>query len=264
MPPSALNAISGFSVNADWVSEYNKFEFVIGKALSKMQTSTLVRVVACTNSGGVSPVGFVDVVPMVHQVDAQGVPTVHTTIFNVPYMRMQGGANAIIIDPQVGDIGIACFASRDLSKVKNTKQPNPPGSLRGYSFSDALYVGGMLNGTPTQFVRFSASGIEITSPTAVTINAPTATVNAPTVNVNATDVTVTATQTTINAPQNNIVGNTNITGNLGVTGFINGNGVSMSAGTITADVDVIGNGVSLKNHVHGGVQSGGSNTTPPT
>lgn len=33
--------------------------------------------------------------------------------------------------------------------------------------------------------------------------------------------------------------------------------------TLTANTDVIGGGKSLKNHVHGGVQSGGSNTGPP-
>lgn len=35
------------------------------------------------------------------------------------------------------------------------------------------------------------------------------------------------------------------------------------AGTLTADVDVIGGGKSLKNHTHGGVAFGGSNTSGP-
>jgi len=34
-------------------------------------------------------------------------------------------------------------------------------------------------------------------------------------------------------------------------------------GTLTASVDVIANGISLHNHVHGGVQAGGSNTGAP-
>jgi len=46
-------------------------------------------------------------------------------------------------------------------------------------------------------------------------------------------------------------GATNITGNLNVTG------------TITASVDVVGGGKSLKNHTHGGVQTGGGNTGAP-
>lgn len=35
------------------------------------------------------------------------------------------------------------------------------------------------------------------------------------------------------------------------------------AGTLTAAVDVVGGGVSLKTHVHGGVDVGSSNTEPP-
>jgi phage baseplate assembly protein gpV len=34
-------------------------------------------------------------------------------------------------------------------------------------------------------------------------------------------------------------------------------------GTATATGDVVGNGISLDDHVHGGVQSGGSETTGP-
>ena len=34
-------------------------------------------------------------------------------------------------------------------------------------------------------------------------------------------------------------------------------------GTITASGDIVGGGISLDNHVHGGVQSGGSTTSKP-
>lgn len=43
---------------------------------------------------------------------------------------------------------------------------------------------------------------------------------------------------------------------------VNQDGVQVN-GTITATQDVLGGGVSLKNHVHGGVQSGGSSTQKP-
>ena len=45
-----------------------------------MQTATLVRVESCTNAGGVSPVGFVDVTPLVNQLTARDSPTPHVTI----------------------------------------------------------------------------------------------------------------------------------------------------------------------------------------
>ena len=82
---------------------------------------TLVQVVAVTNDGGVEPVGFVDVHPMVAQVDGKGQPTPHGVIYGLPYIRVQGGSNAVILDPQVGDIGLAVFCAQDISKVKATK-----------------------------------------------------------------------------------------------------------------------------------------------
>lgn len=163
--------------------EYNQLAFIIGQHLSRMETVTLVRVDACTNNGGLSPVGFVDVTPLVNQIDGQANPTPHVTIHNVPYLRMQGGANAVILDPEVGDIGIAAFASRDISKVKATKAQANPGSFRQYDFSDALYMGGVLNGAPTQYVQFNAVGIKILSTGALTLEAES-------VELTATDVAI--------------------------------------------------------------------------
>ena len=165
MSQSSDNIPNGFFSPQTNTGQWNVTNFQIQQSLAKMQTSIPVLVVACTNDGGVSQVGFVDVVPMVNQVDAAGNPIRHTTIFNVPYSRIQGGQNAIIIDPAIGDIGIALFASRDISKIKNTRQSGNPGSARQFSFSDAMYVGGMLNGAPTQYIQFSSDGIVINSPT---------------------------------------------------------------------------------------------------
>ncbi len=152
---------------------YNQIRFAIQQALAKMQTATLVQIVSCTNEGGVSPVGFVNVLPLVNQLDSEGNPVPHVTIYNLPYLRIQGGANAIILDPQAGDIGVAVFASRDISKVKATKAQANPGSARQYDFSDGLYLGGMLNEVPTQYIQFTAEGISIVSPGTITIQAPT-------------------------------------------------------------------------------------------
>ena len=156
--------------------EHNQTAFAIQQAINKLQTCTLVEIMAVHNDGEVSAVGLVDIRPMVAQVDASGKGWPHGTIYNVPYFRLQGGSNAIILDPQVGDIGMACFASRDISQIKTTKKRGMPGSGRVYDPSDALYLGGFLNGVPTQYVRFSASGIVIHSPSVITIEAPTVTI----------------------------------------------------------------------------------------
>ena len=145
--------------------EFNNMAFMVQQALGKMQTATLVRIESCTNSGGMSPVGYVDVTPLVNQLDGQGNPTPHVTIYNVPYFRLQGGANGIIIDPQKGDIGVAVFASRDISQVKATRKQGNPGSHRQYSFADGMYLGGMLNGAPTRYIRFDSDGNVTTAST---------------------------------------------------------------------------------------------------
>lgn len=145
----------------DTASPYNAMMFVIQQALGRVRTAVLVQVVAVTNSGDVSPVGFVDAHPLVSQVDGLGNSTPHGTIFNLAYFRLQGGTNAIILDPQAGDIGIAVVADRDISAVKNTKAEANPGSNRRFSLADGIYVGGCLNGTPAQYVQFTGTGITV-------------------------------------------------------------------------------------------------------
>lgn len=156
----SLGALTPWSTEGDYNVQY----FAIQQALSKLQTATLVRVESCTNDGGVSPFGLVDVTPLVAQVDGTGALTPHVTLYGIPYFRLQGGTSGIIMDPKAGDIGIAVFASRDISSVKSTQGPSGPGSGRQYDFADGMYLGGLLNGTPTQYLRFSDTGIEIVTP----------------------------------------------------------------------------------------------------
>ena len=95
---------------------------------------------------------------LVNQQNAAGIGIAEGQLVNLPYMRIQGGANAVIIDPQPGDIGIAVFASRDISTVIATKKQANPATFRMYDFSDGLYLGGVLNGVPSQYVQFASGG----------------------------------------------------------------------------------------------------------
>lgn len=152
--------------------EVTRLQFVVGQMIAEMQTVALVEVVGVSNDGGVSPVGTVDVRPLVHQMAGNRTAVPHGIIYKIPYMRLQGGANAIILDPQVGDIGMCGFCSRDSSTVVATRKAALPASLRKYNWSDGLYIGGFLNGTPTQYIRFYDDGIDIVSPTKVRIISP--------------------------------------------------------------------------------------------
>lgn len=214
-------------------SDFNANTFLVWSILSRVRTMQVCKVLSVTNNGGISPVGFVTLQPLVNQLDGYGNAMPHGEIFNVPYFRLQGGANAIILDPQVDDIGWAGFADRDISSVKATKAQANPGSKRMFSMADAVYFGGILNGTPSQYIAFSASGIAVTSPTAITLTAPTVEVDAPTIILNGA----------LQQGQGSNAGNATM------------------GGTLTVATDVIGGGKSLKNHTHPDPQGG--NTGPP-
>lgn len=176
---------TGQAQAGEGAGEYGALMFVIGQALARLSTATLVRVVSVTNNGGLSPVGFVDVQPLVNQLDGAGNAVPHAVLHQLPYFRLQGGTDAVILDPKVGDIGMAAFGSRDLSAVKASKQQANPGSWRTHDMADGLYFGGLLNGTPVQYVQFTADGINVVSPSKVTVQAPIAVVNCDTSEVNA-------------------------------------------------------------------------------
>jgi len=154
------------------VTEFNALSFLIRQILGELNVAALVRVESVTNSDGVAAVGFVDVQPLVSQQDGFGNAVPHGVLYNIPYARIQGGANAVILDPVVGDIGFAVFADKDISVVKNTKKQASPGSARRFSMSDGIYLGGVLNGTPTNYVQFSGNDINITATGNVNISSP--------------------------------------------------------------------------------------------
>lgn len=239
--------------------EFNNIGFMVQQAIGKLQTATLVKIEKCTNPGDLSPVGFVDVTPLVNQLDGAGNPTPHVTIFNVPYFRLQGGKNAIIIDPEKGDIGVAVFASRDITKVKATKAAANPGSFRQYSFADGLYLGGMLNAVPEQYVQFSTAGIRMHSPTKIKLDAPDILLEAQTVEINA------SASATVTTPTFTVNGNTVINGNTTMAGGVaqTGGGSASFSGSMAVVGDVTAQGTSVHTHTHGGVQPGPGNTGAP-
>lgn len=204
-------AYTGLAGLKDANDEWNRLQFAIRSVVNQMATTQLVQVKAVREDAD----GFaVDVQPMVAQVDGAGNAVPHGTIHGMPVWRVQGGASAVIVKPVAGDIGIAVFASSDISGVKRSKSPTTPGSWRRFDWSDGMYLGGILNAAPSQFIRMDEDGITITSSGLVTVNAPDGVVvnGDATVNGNATvDGDVSAS------------GNLNVTGNGTFGGNISGN-----------------------------------------
>jgi hypothetical protein len=222
----------GYYSPTDAASEFNQMAFIVKQMLGAMRTATLVKVKAVTNAGNISPVGFVDVLPLVKMIDGIGQSSSHETIHNLPYLRIQGGANAVIMDPEVDDLGLAVFADRDISAVKVNKDESVPGSWRRYDMADGIYLGGVLNGAPTQYVRFFSGGITIHD-------------------ANGNNILMSSSSLDINYKNNSarilMTGGTiQMIGNITITGSVAANGVNIGS-----------------NHSHSGVTTGSSNTGPP-
>ena len=184
----------------DMATQENVMMALMRQFLGRKCFSGLVTVESVESGDELSPVGMVTVSPMVHQIQANGSIIPHNKIYNLPYCRLQGGENAIVIDPAVGDIGMAIYTDRDISIVKETRKSGPPGTRLRNHFSSGLYVGGFLNGAPQQYIHFKSTSVVIRSLAKVTID----------------------------APEVEIAGNLSVSGDIRSTGEVQGKGINLS------------------------------------
>lgn len=232
--------------------------YVVQQLLSRIETSLPVRVVSVTTDGAVGLSGFVDAVPVVQMLDGDNNTVDHATIFRLPYCRVQGGENAIIIDPEVGDLGVAVFASRDIANVKVARGDAPPGSYRQFDMADGMYLCGLLNKAPTQYVRFHSGGIEIHSPTEVKVTAPSIKAEADALTATVTGAaTLTAATATITASgAASVVGTTvAVTGGAVTIGAAGGESKPLVNGDLIAWIN---------SHVHTSASAGNPTSAPTT
>lgn len=246
MPSNDQNGYYGYKQPEDSSGEYNALLFTIRQALANCSHVALVKVTSVTSAGELAPAGRLDALPLVNQLDGQGNAMPHEPINNLVYLRMQGGANAVIMDPEVGDIGLAVFADRDISAVVETGVQANPGSARQFSMSDGIYLGGVLNAVPEQFVRFSPDGIEIVSPTAIRLAAPDVRIECERLVVKASN------SVTITTPQFSVLGAASVSGLTSLNGGFaalprSGGGASTISGNITQTGDFTNTGNLVNN-----------------
>lgn len=205
----------------DFANEFAVTCFIVRQMIGRLDTMKLVQVQKVTGGGGaIAAAGTVDVLPLVNQIDGNNNATPHGTVYGLPWWRLQGGTGAVICDPAVGDIGYVSVSDRDISSVKTNKARSNPGSRRKYDIADGVYVGGLLNSAPTQYIAFADAGISVvdaagnmivTSSGGVTITPITgqpATVQGPLIVTGNASV----------GANLGVTGNTAVGGNLGVTG----------------------------------------------
>lgn len=227
---------------------FTTWSFAFRAAMASVRTTIPVQVTAI-HGGGLAPVGRVDVQPLVQQTDSAGNVTALPVLYGLPYLRWQGGASAVILDPAVDDIGLACFADRDVSTVIASLKQSAPGSNRRFSLADGFYMGATLNAEPTQYLQFDpGSGITLNSPKTITEEIGT--------DGNAARVVMNASGIVLSFDGNSITINSS---GIAISGPVTGNNTATFAkeGTFNG-------GHTVSAHTHPGVQSGSSNTAPPT
>jgi hypothetical protein len=224
-------------------------EFIIRAILrGDLHTAELVEVLAVQPVS--DRVGFVTVQPLVLQSDTNNIVIAQTPAYNVPYLRLQGGVSAVILDPVVGDRGVALYAQNDITNVKTTLTEGQAATDRVFSTADGLYLGGFLNAAPTQWVKFlgAGAGIDIHSPGSIALTA-------------GTTLTLTAGTTMQFTAPGGLTINANVTHNGTWNGTATGAGSVNFAAPVNAP-DVVTSKGSVNAHDHGNVQNGPNRTNP--
>lgn len=144
-------------------SDHNMVAFLASQVQGHIRTMQPVKIMA-VHGGGLNPTSklTVDCLPLAKQIDGAGGAMSHGTVYGCAVNRAQGGTNAIINDPVVGDIGCLVCADRDITAVKSQSAESNPGSYRRHSLSDGVYHGTFGNTkTPDQYVMFTKDTVVI-------------------------------------------------------------------------------------------------------
>lgn len=221
--------ISPFAVNpADTLTQEGQTQILINRIMKELKVCLPGIVQAFDGKTA-------DIQPAVSLVAENGETLNPPLLKNVPVKFAGGGGFALYFPLQKGDTGWLIFADADISIFKSSRQVSPPNTYRRHDLADAVFI-------PDTMQTAQISEEDAQRTVLQTLDG----------------------QIKISLGQKNIKvkGNLNITGSLSVSGNINAQGSVTSGDTVTAQADVIGGGISLKNHVHGGVMSGSGTTGP--
>ncbi len=132
--------------------------------------------------------------------------------------------------------------------MKSTKAQANPGSLRKYNVSDGVYVGGLLNETPEQYVLFTADTIKVGDKTGNVVE------------MKSTGIEL--------APSGalpvKVIGNLIVTGNFQLGGNVLSQVGGVYGGNFVTSGLITANGVGLSTHHHTQAADSHGDTEQPT
>ena len=142
----------------DVSSEQNRLHYVISKMLSQANFIELVVIISVDSNAET-----VTIKPLSKSVDGSGTSREAEEVYDIPYFRLQMGTSAVIMDPSVGDIGLMLVCDENIHNIKESKVASVPANGHRHSRADGIYLGGigLLNATPTEYIKFTGSGIKI-------------------------------------------------------------------------------------------------------
>lgn len=234
-----------FSTNTD--DEAAALRELFRRVLYGVHTSTPGVVTAVGTFKGVKVVSVQPVIQQIDTLDDQATLKAIDPIPNVPLAipYSQTLKLAMTIPVQVGDEGLIHFAERSLDnwlERGGIQPPAEPVQPRAHDLADAVFVPG-IQPVPYAIANWSEDAIEIRNEDATTA-----------LSVSEDTVAMRSGGAVVSLPGD---------GKIYLTGEVIHTGDLTSSGKVTGVSGVeTGAGISLDNHTHGGVQSGGSNTGP--
>lgn len=184
-------------------NQANALHFLVNALIHQtVNVAIPVRVDSVTLGDG-NTAGWVSATPLITDRDLHGNMIKNVSIPKLPFFRYRAGTAAVILNPRVGDVGLAVFCHKDISPIKpGVTQPQNAGSYRTFDYSDGVYIGGLFGeATPKTTIVVDPDG-EL-----VEVNCKTMVVNAPTITLN---------------------GMVNVTKDVTATGEVTGKGINLS------------------------------------
>lgn len=134
----------------------NALDYIIDQKLLKLNTMIPGKVISVEGQTATVEIAIKDIS------FTTGIVNKSLQLKNVPIIQMQYGSTAIITEPQAGDLGLLIFSKKDISDLKERKDSAPPGTLRTFDLSDAVFLPGLVpSKTPDTTITVSDGNIEI-------------------------------------------------------------------------------------------------------
>lgn len=248
----------------------NAVSFLIDQKINeRVNTAEIMTVGKSDPQPNTSTGGKLTATPMVQRVDGFGKTVKNAPISNMPFYRPQAGKAAIIMEPQPGDKALAVFSKLDSSNLAVGQNDQvQPGSHRKFDQADGFLINGILGVEPEIWLMLDpASGNIELSTKAASVEISCRDSGDMVIKTGSGAVTIECTTAaTITCPKIELEGDVHITGSLTVDGATTGSGggpAVFSNGILNQANGITDQDVTVKTHLHSGIQPGGANTAVP-